>query len=101
MSEVAESKPLDVKEAARVATAYLLDLLGQDDIEDVRLEEVERTPGNGFWLVTLGYTRRLPAPDGQPPSVVSLLRGHPPREYKVFTIDAHTGDVTSMKIRQP
>lgn len=88
---------MDVQRAVGEATNYLRALYG-GAVEDVLLEEVERTAG-GLWLVTLSFTR---------PGIVSRdafakalgLPGNEHRYYKVLTIDGTTGEVTAMKIRQ-
>jgi hypothetical protein len=55
------------------------------------VEEVERSEGD--WLITLGYTD----PDN-PLSVLAPSSAQ--RRYKIFRVDAETGEVLSMKIRE-
>jgi len=83
---------VNVKEATRAAFSYFSGLYAANT-SDVRLEEVELSEDEKNWLVTLSY---LPGS-----SVQVALRGNTmPREYKVFRIDALTGEVKSMKIRK-
>jgi len=74
---------IEVKEAARIAGAYLDDLRGP--LEGIMLEEVEYDDSADEWLVTLSYLMSPP---------FSM------REYKVFRIAASDGRVKSMKIRR-
>lgn len=98
---------LDVKEAVRLANEHLINLFGQN-INDVRLEEVETVKEevwidpsvrdmvnletkNAYWLITLSYVPHNPK---------SLLLSTERRQYKLFKIDAETGELMSMKIRE-
>ena len=79
---------ITVKEAQDVAVKYLRDLYPK--IRDVVLEEIELTEDERYWLITLSY-RRLD---------VSIALGIlPPKQYKVFKINAAKGQVVSMKMR--
>lgn len=78
---------LDVKEAARRASEYFAGLYSET-INDVQLEEVEISEDGKNWLITLSYP--------VPPTITAIFK----RKYKVFTIDAETGQVKSMKIRK-
>lgn len=81
---------LDVKEAARRASEYFAGLYSDPRINDVQLEEVEISEDGKYWLITLSYP--------VPPNIAALNLSYK-RKYKVFTIDAETGQVKSMKIR--
>ncbi|EDZ93214.1 MAG: hypothetical protein P5702_13995 [Limnospira sp. PMC 1291.21] len=91
----------DVKAAAIAAKQYLISLwetMGNLDIQDLRVEEVELSEDDQSWLITLGFTRpadRLEDPLGE---VLETSRYR--REYKIFKVDAETSQVKSMKIRQ-
>jgi hypothetical protein len=58
---------------------------------NVQLEEVELSDDGEYWFITLSYP--LPPED-------SVLNFNFKRKYKVFKIDARTGEVKSMKIRK-
>ncbi|XDE62112.1 hypothetical protein AB3M80_27190 [Arthrospira platensis BEA 1257B] len=50
----------DVKAAAIAAKQYLISLwetMGNLDIQDLRVEEVELSEDDQSWLITLGFTR--------------------------------------------
>ena len=77
---------LDVKEAAHRASEYFAGLYAGQGVSDVQLEEVELTEDGQYWLITLSY-----------PTNAIFIDAN--RKYKVFKIDAKTGEVKSMKIR--
>ena len=87
---------IDVKQAVQSAEAYARELYRGDELRHLRLEEVERSDDGRSWYVTLGWVE---------PAVSSnaLVIGGGfqklPRVYKVFEVDAETGVVQSMKIR--
>ena len=82
---------LDVKEAARKASEYFAGLYSDQKIPNVQLEEVEISDDGGYWLITLSYPVA---------TELAALNFNFKRKYKVFTIDAKTGEVKSMKIRK-
>lgn len=82
---------LDVKEAAQRASEYYAALYSQEAAANVRLEEVELSDDDQYWLITLSYPR---------PGLEALFGDNGKREYKQFKIEASTGKVLSMKIRK-
>jgi hypothetical protein len=81
---------INVKEATERAKEHLVNFF--PDADEVQLEEVELTPDKAFWLVTLSYA-------GASNSVASSLLVGKSMRYKLFKLDAETGEVISMKIR--
>ncbi|GMU22665.1 MAG: hypothetical protein AMXMBFR13_27500 [Phycisphaerae bacterium] len=79
------SSQISAKDATNRAASYAVDLLG--NIHSVRLEEVELSEDGREWLITLSYFANTPYVFGQ-------------KEYKIFRVDAHSGEVKSMKIRE-
>jgi hypothetical protein len=77
---------IDAKEAVKRAMAYFLNLVENKDLPGLELEEVEKSEDGLYWLITLSYVRRV------------LLSEH--RIYKQFKVEAQTGEVVSMTIRQ-
>lgn len=72
---------IDVKKAVQLASDYLKMLY--DDASDIRLEETEFLDGPPErWAVTLSFQQ------------------FPTRLYKLFEIDANSGEVRAMRIRQ-
>lgn len=86
---------MDVQTAVGKAKSYLEALYG-GAVDDVMLEEVERTPSSQ-WHVTLSFKR--PLSDGPLAKILGVPENDN-RQYKVFTIDDATGEVLAMKIRQ-
>jgi hypothetical protein len=92
---------IDVKQAVANATQFLVATLGEGVAGSVRLEEVELSPDDKYWQITLSFLKRGYVPS--PAMAVSRLLGQAddPREYKQFQVDAWgDGKVRSMKIRQ-
>ena len=79
---------------AKIAAEYFVDLYAEQTYSDILLEEVEYDDDGNSWSITLGYS--IPNPADSLPLALKLP-GH--RKYKVFKIDAETGNVRSMKIR--
>lgn len=73
---------IDVKEAVGKASTFLQVLIPNALKE--RLEEVELTEDEKYWLVTLSYLETMIETQ---------------RQYKSFKVDATSGEVQSMKIR--
>lgn len=87
---------IDVREAVHRALQFIRDMYAGDNLTDVRLEEVEKddvAPYN--WHVTIGF--RAP---GTAAAVSESLGGPYERDYKVVKIDADTGQVLGMTMRQ-
>lgn len=81
---------INVKEATDKAKDYLGSFF--PEAENVQLEEVELAAEKAYWLVTISF-------EGISNSVASSLLVGKTILYKVFKIDAKSGEVISMKIR--
>ena len=84
---------IGIKEAVKAALGFAQELYGLQDAERLTLEEVEPTEDERFWMVTLGIPAAL-----QPVELLARRTGS--ERYKVFKVDAETGQVLSMKMRQ-
>lgn len=82
---------IDVKQAAQSASTFINGLYSGEMVSDVRLEEVELSEDGKFWMITLSFPL--------PSSLGIVYLGGGGRQYKLFKIDADTGEVLSMKIR--
>ena len=104
---MASNGRINVKDAVRIAVQYVRELYAPEELVDLRLEEVELSGSGKYWFVTLGFSRpeirrEQGGMEPAPGSLQTLLRPQAlEREYKVVKIHAATGDVQSMKIRQP
>lgn len=88
---------IDVKDAAKAAAEYFVELYPDTQYSDLMLEEVELSEDEKHWLITLSYASEPPPP---PPSgLEKLFSKQGSRKYKIFKIDAATGKVEAMKIR--
>ena len=81
---------IDVKQATQKAKEYLAAFF--PDAETVQLEEVELTDDKTHWYITLSY-------EGVSHSVASSLLVGKSVRYKLFKLEAESGEVISMKIR--
>jgi len=89
---------VDVKEAVAKAKIYTADLFAQEQLSDLGLEEVEYDEPSAEWLVTLGFSR----PWDRPEFPVTGLPAHRlPRSYKIVRVSDDTGNVLSIKNRDP
>lgn len=81
---------IDAKQAVIAAANYFTQVTG--NTSGVTVEEIERE--GDVWLVTLGF---------YPPAIPSTPFSLAPatKAFKVFRVDATSGEVLSMKIREP
>jgi hypothetical protein len=89
---------IDVKKAAEIARAHLIDLLGKQEIDDekaITLEEFELAENRKHWSITLGYPVRETRP--KVPLNLPPLFQEPRRKFKTFRIDTKAGKVLGMK----
>jgi len=91
---------IDFKTAVKKALDFLAGVYADEDLRDVRLEEIELSEDDKFWNITLSYRRYAP-PASSVSGATELIAGAPPREYKVIAVRLWNGEVRSMKIRQP
>jgi len=91
---------IDAKQAVKKAMAYLNEMYDTADFRDALLEEVELSDDDRTWCVTIGFSRRqMSTSEGPMASLVGKTEGFK-REFKVFTIDAESGVVRSMKSKK-
>lgn len=83
-----EGPRIPPKQAVTVAKDAFKDVTGLSD--GLFVEELELNPDRSRWLVTISYVDSRP---GLP----NLVGGR--KAHKVFEIDAATGEVIAMKIR--
>ncbi len=84
---------VDVKEAVAAAVAFMKHVLEPSRATELLLEEVELAraeDGHQVWRVTIS----MPAPQ----VLSNMLSGA--RDYKTLTVDAESGQVQSMRIRE-
>jgi hypothetical protein len=84
---------IDVRQAAQSASNFIVSLYAGQSLSDVRLEEVEVSDDDKYWLITLSFLAQSP---GYGVLNLPVLK----RQYKILKVDRQTGDVLSMKIRE-
>lgn len=90
---------MNVKEAVRTAVAYIADIFESEHPDNIGLEEVVLNEAQNVWEITVGFSRPW---DYQKPGIISGFEPQTPkRQYKVVTIDNTSGEVKSIKIREP
>jgi len=86
---------LSVTDAVSTATSHLTKFF--PSAQKLRLEEVELTDDDQFWLITLSFVD----PNQEPTVFQALSRIHGEgRFYKVVKINKESGEVRSIKIRE-
>jgi hypothetical protein len=81
---------IGVKEAVTAATRFAADVYGEE--LGRTLEEVEPSSDERYWLITLGFVDKS--------NPFAAIAGRPGRIYKEFKVNAESGAVISMKIRE-
>jgi hypothetical protein len=94
---------IDIKEAVRRAKDFAVMLFEPEKISGLGLEAVERSEDGRYWLVTLGFTRphlmpKKTASHSPLEQVLPRPRPQAEREYKVFRVDAQSGEVVAVKL---
>ena len=97
---------INLKQAVQSVRNYIVelqDILG-NNLEDLMVEETELSEDEKFWLITVGFSRKIdPREQNQSPIMSGILatggqQATMKRDYKIFKVDSSTGDVISMKI---
>lgn len=96
--QTSEGRVIDVISAVKAAEAYARMVFPEDELKSLRLEEVELSSDERYWEVTLGWLEPAIRSVGGNFLGNTSIQKHP-RVYKLFRVDAATGEVKSMKIR--
>lgn len=88
---------MDVKEAVAKAKSYLSAVFSEENVSELRLEEVEYDRRDHAWLITLGLMR--PSLTGKTPISAIVHSPSLKRTYKVVRIPEND-DMPSIKIRE-
>lgn len=88
---------MDVKEAIGSAREYLAMVFTNEDVSDVRLEEVVYDRQDDAWLITFGLMR----PSVNSRGLSTVLTSIPlKRSYKVVRVPSDPDEPPSVKIRE-
>jgi hypothetical protein len=98
-------KRIDAKQAAKLALEYFNELFPNAAASNGALEEVEFLEEENCWLITLGLDepprpRTASVNPLQSPLSNLFSASSPGRKFKIFKVNAKTGNVISMKIRK-
>ena len=92
---------MDVKDAVRLAKAYVRDVFADENVSDVGLEETRFDESANRWTITIGFRR----PYGRVTTTeanhhlggyLQAKSAYENRWYKTVLIDAKSGDIVSM-----
>lgn len=87
---------MDAKQAVDTATAHVEDLFG-DELDDLRLEEVELEAEAQRWAVTFSFRRGRPSRRG---ALVIATGRDAEAERKTLFVDDESGRVTAVRDRR-
>lgn len=87
---------MDVKEAVKKALCYIKDIFGDENPENIGLEEVVFNDADNMWEVTVGFSRPWDYSKGGG----VLKPAYPRREYKVVLIEDDSKEFKGIKIRE-
>jgi hypothetical protein len=102
---------MEVKDAVKLAKAYVADIFEDENIREIGLEETEFVDDKGLWLITVGFRRpfRRSESEKRGTPLVDLSRAlggfstgptvYEERWYKVVEIDNVSGSINSMRDR--
>ncbi|MGB8354135.1 MAG: hypothetical protein WCD79_09635 [Chthoniobacteraceae bacterium] len=92
---------IDVQEAVKIALAYCGKLFGKA-LNRFQLEEVELDKDEKHWFITVGFDEPLKArTDVLGEAFKGFLPKGTERKFKIVDVDAKSGKVRAVKIRQP
>ena len=100
-TDTAEQKStITVRQAVARAMAAAKEFYTGKEMIDLTLEEVETSDDGTQWLITLGFYLPSKKPASSLDEVFRQVKGTTyEKKYKLFKVDAATGEVGSMKIR--
>lgn len=90
---------LSVKEAVEAAENWVRELYPKKELQHLRLEEVELSSDDRYWRITLGWVEPAVRENTLAAALTKDVQ-RLPRVYKTLEVNAETGRVKSMKIRE-
>ena len=86
---------IEVKEAVKIATDFVNNVLSEEKFDRITLEEVELSEDSSYWYVTIGLGKIVT----EGPFEALAGRSKLSVKYRIFKIEIKTGRVVSMKMR--
>lgn len=97
MAVMESVRPIDVKEAVQAAKRFATTIFEPEELSGLGLEAVELSSDRRHWLVTLGFSR--PSLYSKSPlSSIVQSKVQNAREYRVFKVDAVSGEVLGFQL---
>lgn len=92
-----EPPKINVNDAVKLAKGFVESIIDKKQLINLAVEEVDLSGDGEYWLITLGWGGSFIKP-----TALDKMVGIDPstRIYKVFYVNARTGDVSKMKIRE-
>lgn len=93
MPDPTPQETITPQKAVEASAKYYFAVVPKEEQMPLNFEEIEMSADKKYWLVTLSH--KDPGP-----SVYTLYPGNDNKQYKVFTVDAHTGETISIKAKK-
>ena len=92
---------MEVRDAVQAAKQYLSSVFAEEDTSNTRLEEVEYSSADNAWKVTFSFLRPTGTMSSAELMMPESMRPgrNVRRDYKVVTVDSHSGQATAVKHR--
>lgn len=90
---------INIEKAVKSARDFASLLYSEGELRELRVEEIESSEDETKWFITLGWVEPAVQQLGGFAGLANARIEPLPRVYKVFTINAETGHVESMKMR--
>lgn len=88
---------INVKKAVETAISFAEYINEEKELDALRVEEVELSDDGQIWLVRLGWNDPELLENKPPSAQLTNLTDQLPRIYKIFYVDAETGEINKMK----
>ena len=88
---------INVKNAVEAAISFAKYINEEEELDALRVEEVELSDDGEVWLVKLGWNDPGLLENKPPSAQLTNLTDQLPRIFKIFYVDAETGEINKMK----
>ncbi len=90
---------LTAKDAGKAAEQYAVELFPKDELRGLRVEEITVSDDEHYWLITLGWVESATRTINPMLGVMNASIVQAPRVYKTFKVNADSGIVVAMLMR--
>ncbi len=95
-----ECSMISVKDAVNAALDWAREIYADTELQHLRVEEIKLSEDEKAWSITLGWIEPAVRSNAVTLANINGTLQKLPRVYKIFEVDAETGSVRSMQIRQ-